>query len=52
MVGDDSVGDGFLVADGPPVKYMPIPRTYANPEASNLKYDVRSGTRAKDFLLN
>jgi hypothetical protein len=40
------------LADGPPVKYMPIPLTYANPETSNLKYEVRRGSQGKDFLLN
>jgi hypothetical protein len=33
------------MASGPPLKYVPIPPTYANPETSGLTYEVKKGTQ-------
>jgi hypothetical protein len=39
------------MADGPPLKYVPIPRTYSNPETSGLTYEVKRGRQTFDIPL-
>ena len=39
------------MASGPPLKYVPIPLTYANPEISGLRYDVKKGSQTFDIPL-
>ena len=39
------------LASGPPVKYVPIPPKYANPESSGLTYTVSRGSQTHDIPL-
>jgi hypothetical protein len=39
------------LANGPPLKYVPIPPTYANPDKSGLEYTVESGSQTHDIKL-
>jgi hypothetical protein len=39
------------MADGPPLKFVPIPLVYANPESSDLTYDVKKGPQTYDLPL-
>jgi hypothetical protein len=39
------------MANGPPLKYVPIPQTYANPETSDLTYEVKKGSQTFDIPL-
>jgi hypothetical protein len=39
------------MADGPPLKFVPIPLAYANPEASGLTYEVKKGPQIFDIPL-
>jgi hypothetical protein len=39
------------MADGPPLKYVPIPRTYSNPETSGLTYEVKRGSQTFNIPL-
>jgi hypothetical protein len=39
------------MADGPPLKFVPIPLTYANPESSDLTYEVKKGPQTFDLPL-
>ena len=39
------------MANGPPLKFMPIPLLYANPEVSGLTYEVKRGTQTFNIPL-
>jgi hypothetical protein len=39
------------MASGPPLKFVPIPLSYANPESSNLTYEVKRGAQTFDIPL-
>jgi hypothetical protein len=39
------------MAAGPPLKYIPIPLAYANPESSRLTYEVKPGAQTYDIPL-
>jgi len=39
------------LANGPPLKHVPIPSSYANPDKSGLEYTVESGSQTHDLDL-
>jgi hypothetical protein len=39
------------MAEGPPLKFMPIPLTFANPETSGLTYEVKKGPQSFNIPL-
>jgi len=39
------------LASGPPLKYVPIPLKYANPETSELTYEVKKGAQTQEFVV-
>ncbi len=39
------------MASGPPLKYVPIPLAYANPDSSHLTYEVKPGAQTYDIPL-
>ena len=39
------------MANGPPLKFMPIPLLYANPEISGLTYEVKRGLQTHNIPL-
>jgi hypothetical protein len=39
------------MADGPPLKYVPIPRDYSNSETSGLTYEVTKGPQTHNIPL-
>ena len=43
--------DLLEMANGPPLKFVPIPLVYANPESSGLTYEVKRGSQAFNLPL-